>query len=200
MNAGGTYTDAETQALQKITAKGGTVGKHAAEYIFEHGARVIVDPLMSSRNSAQWRVDGNIYLPEVDLDTENALAGIVHEAKHLEQGSSLARSVLGELEAWQVDFTFRGLYTGRHYAPNSAIGRLLSYSVSDIADRKDRELLRTARSDMLEAAPSYIFIYLYPLLPSEGFARIVDWLAPRVLDPLQHAISKREQPKDAAPS
>ena len=185
------YPEREALALQKIAATEG-IGASAVKYILEHGARICADPLMSSRTGAQWRVDGNIYLPDVTWGSLDCLAGIVHEAKHLEQGSALARSVLGELGGWQAEFSFREQYSGKAYPPEAPLGRLLRYSVTEIAEQRDASRLRRARADMLEAFPNYVFIYLYPLFPSSGFARIVDWMSPRILDPLQHAITRRE--------
>ena len=47
--------------------------------------------------------------------TNYGLSLIIHEAKHLEQGPTLAHSKLGEMQAWQIQEEVYVNLTGKHY-------------------------------------------------------------------------------------
>jgi len=96
------------------------------------------------------------------------LSLIVHEARHLEQGPLLALSVLGELDAWQIQYdALRELGENRpqDWVKNlDLIRKLPSPSTGPVSDA-DLEL---ARGLMLDSQGWGYKIWLLPLRP-EGW-------------------------------
>jgi len=101
---------------------------------------------------------------EPGQDLTYAMSLVVHEVRHLQQGWLVALSVLGELEAWQVQFRYlKSIREGmREYAAASPlIGELLGLPLG-----WDRVVLRRARALMRAyGGPKYRadLLPLYPL-------------------------------------
>ena len=128
-----------------------------------HPLRILRAPLWHSA-SAIWTLNGWIilnsryFVDPISLSDAWLLSVVAHELCHLRQGWTLALSVKGELEAWQVGFT--ALYSVKGGRPNTAIQALLGMAISD-----DRQQLARARQLMAEYAGRGYGIQFYPLLP-----------------------------------
>jgi len=108
------YSDQEKQWLQKLHDKGGPDAQHGVEYILSKGIHIEVgtgwqaalgdigawfdeasNSLIVNKDSAgNFDSNGQLGLWGLSL--------IIHEARHLEQGSDLGHSKLGEMDAWQT--------------------------------------------------------------------------------------------------
>ena len=142
----------------------------AAAYIRRRGTRVGVH---EQTTGARWTADRRIEInPRYTLlapDHPQAVALIIHEVRHLQQGMLTALSVYGELEAWQLQFSFVKFLTG-HYHLNSKANELLTGLMS-IKLGWDRQMLDRARNMIKEYAGKAYRIDLLPLypLPKEFF-------------------------------
>ncbi len=172
VNTESAWRDAVLESL----AQGGTVCQHAAQYIVENDVEI---GFAEQKTGARWTLDRNIELSagEFPSETETSptnvrmLGLIVHEAKHLEQGTSLALSVKGELGGWKAQYEARkelgAPITGK-YADNwQAIA-----SIPDDCETKD---LRLARRQMLYVAGYGYLIWLLPLRPNFLTRLVESW-------------------------
>ncbi len=93
----------------------------------------------------------------------HALSLAIHEVRHLQQGPLIALSVYGELDAWQLQFSFLKSITVRYHDEphrNKVIEELLSLSLG-----WDRPVLEQARRLMQAYAGKAYRIDLLPLYP-----------------------------------
>ena len=102
----------------------------------------------------------------------HALSLVIHEVRHLRQGPSIALSVYGELEAWQLQFGFLKSLTGHYHSdpqPNHMLGELVALALN-----WERPVLQQARRLMQAYAGKAYRIDLLPLypLPAEIMFRI----------------------------
>ena len=141
----------------------GEAGETALDFLRQRRVRVRLRKQSSS--GARWTVFGNILMNPVFTDGRNdeyALSLLVHEVHHLKQGKHKALSVHGELEAWQVQFSYLKALTGRYYKipPHEAtIAELMSLSLVD------RDHLKRARTLMQKFAGKKYRVDLFPLYP-----------------------------------
>ena len=157
----------QIQVLSDLWNAGPTC-KNAAVYIIENDVEF---DFTAQNTYASWTFDGHINLrtPDYSLDTNSAdepfmLSLIVHEARHLEQGPRLALSVLGELDAWQIQYDALVELNENpvDYISNwHLIRRLPSLSAGPISD----EDLIEARALMLDSQGWGYLIWLLPLRP-----------------------------------
>jgi hypothetical protein len=156
----------------------GPEAEAAAEYIRAHGVRL---GFKKTSVGAFWSIDGNIYLneemynrgkPTDGLSKVAMLCLIVHEAQHLKQGVSVALSVYGELEAWQIHWRLYERLAERRLDDEFLV-KLLALPLS-----YDRTLLREARTYMKGFDSTYRGINLLPLYPSGK--EIAWWITRRV--------------------
>jgi RHS repeat-associated protein len=109
------YSNWEAQVLRKLYNKGGSHAQHGVEYMVENDVHISVGSGWQTSGGATgaWFDEGSNTLTlnsdvsagSVDVNGQPTLWGlslIIHEAKHLEQGSRLSHSKLGEMEGWQV--------------------------------------------------------------------------------------------------
>jgi hypothetical protein len=148
----------------------GPQGQAASQFIIDRKVKVSVH---DQPTSARWTLTGNIQLhPRYFAgppDDPYLLSLIVHEVRHLEQGFFTALSVYGELEAWQLQFSFVKFLIGRYHL-NSKANELLTGLMS-IKLGWDRQMLDLARNMIKEYAGKAYRIDLLPLypLPKEFF-------------------------------
>jgi hypothetical protein len=108
------YSDWEKEALQELYDNGGPNAVHGVNYILEHGIHITKGTGWQSSGGGvgAWFDEGSNTLiinsessGNFDSDGDLSLWGlslIIHEARHLEQGSDLSHSKLGEMDAWQI--------------------------------------------------------------------------------------------------
>ncbi len=140
--------------------RSGPIGEEAHRFLVERRVRVRLQP---QSTGARWMIGGRIDLNPTQLaDQAYALSLIVHEVRHLRQGVVRALSVLGELEAWQEQFSFLKSLTGRYAVSPTAQAAIEEMMMLSPTLRAD---LQRARSLMLiYAGPGYYVRWL-PLWP-----------------------------------
>jgi hypothetical protein len=145
----------------------GAQGEDALEFMVNRKVNV---SLHDQPTAARWTLAGNIQLhpryARGDPDAPYPLSLIIHEVRHLQQGLFTALSVYGELDAWQVQFSFLKSWTGQYHADsqfNSIISELMSLNLS-----KDRVLLARAVTLMKAYAGGRYRINWLPLYPLPG--------------------------------
>ena len=113
---------------------------------------------------AFWTVFGNIrlnahyYTYETSLDDLRIRTLIIHEARHLQQGSITALSVYGELDAWQLEFGVYHRVKGRY--PHPAVAELMELPLVC-----DRTVLKKTAKLMQDYAGKGYRVDLLPLYP-----------------------------------
>jgi hypothetical protein len=157
-------SDWSSRLLQDLRSSG-DLGLSSVRYLREHGIKLALRPQASG---AQWRPWRRILLRpnvvEADEDLTYAMSLVIHEVRHLQQGWLVALSVLGELEAWQLQFRYlRSIRAGRgEYGTDSPVIReLLNLPLG-----WDRRVLSRARALMRTyGGPKYRadLLPLYPL-------------------------------------
>ncbi len=153
----------DASALDNLLARldeTGPEGRAARDFLRARRIRV---GLRSQPTGARWTAFGRIELAPSQLaDEAYALSLIVHEVRHLKQGTCGALSVRGELEAWQEQFVFLKSLTGKYSSSprhQALIEEMMTLSIDSRAD------LQRARALMREyAGPKYRINWL-PLFP-----------------------------------
>ena len=142
----------------------GLQGQAAYQFLIEHKVKV---SLHDQLTGARWTITGNIELhprfANGPSDAPYPLSLVVHEVRHLQQGLFSALSVYGELDAWQVQFSFLRSLTGQYHPllnKNLIIEELMSLSV--VLDRKS--LKRSILLMKAYAGNGYL-VNLLPLYP-----------------------------------
>jgi hypothetical protein len=142
----------------------GPQGLAALQYIEERRVKVT---LHDQPTAARWTLSGNIQLhPRYASGAPDAsypLSLVVHEVRHLQQGLFTALSAYGELEAWQVQFSFLKLLTG-HYHSNSEKNVIINNLMS-LCLNKDRRMLARAVTLMRAYAGKGYRVNILPLYP-----------------------------------
>jgi hypothetical protein len=145
-------------------------GMEAAEYIRAHRIHI---GMMRARKSvgAFWTLTRAAYLNSAYYSRESSLADpgawtlLIHEVRHLQQGSLTAFSIYGELDAWQYQFQVLKKLTGKQLAP--PYEEILSLPLN-----MERVNLQRARRLMTQiAGKSYgaNFLPLYPIHKEIGY-------------------------------
>jgi hypothetical protein len=136
----------------------------AGAYIRQHGTRVSVhDQSSGARWTADRRIELHPHCTRLAPDHPDAIALVIHEVRHLQQGAFTALSVYGELEAWQLQFNFLKSVTGRyHREPGRAA---LIEQLTSLPLGWDRAALQRARLLMRSYAGPKYRIDLLPLYP-----------------------------------
>jgi hypothetical protein len=107
------YSAWERNVLRKLYEKGGPNAQHGVMYILKNDIHIKVGnlPFNLDENRGAWFSESanTIVLNADSYSAESmpdgwGLSLIIHEAKHLEQGTELSHSKLGEMEGWQVQF------------------------------------------------------------------------------------------------
>ncbi len=153
-------------------------GAAAVRFVRENQVRV---GLKRARKSvgAFWWWGKAFYLNKVHYTEESALENpravtlFVHEVRHLEQGPLTAISILGELDAWQLEFRLYKKLTGR--ALTATLEELLSLPLSS-----DRMVLKRARELMTKHAGFWYGAWILPLYPIHK--EIAYWVTRKRLD------------------
>jgi hypothetical protein len=142
----------------------GPQGEAAAQFILERRVKVTIH---DQPTGARWTINRNIQLhPRFagrSPDDPYPLSLIVHEVRHLEQGIFTALSVYGELDAWQLQFSFIRSLIG-YYHRDEHFQEILNKLMSLNLDW-DRKTLTRARELMKEYAGKAYRIDLLPLYP-----------------------------------
>jgi hypothetical protein len=152
----------------------GPQGAVVAGYLRKRGVKI---GFHNQPTAARWTIFGEIQLhPRYALappDDPYALSLIVHETRHLQQGFFTALSVMGELEAWQLQFGFYKSLTGKHSPASTfepVIAELTTLSTTD------RAHLHRARELMVAYAGPKYRIYWLPLFPlGKEIAHWLNW-------------------------
>ncbi len=142
----------------------GLDGQAALKYLKDHRVEV---SLRDQPTAARWTLTGQLQLhpryADGASDAAYPLSLIIHEVKHLQQGFFIALSVYGELEAWQLQFSFLKSLTGIYHPetnPNNVIQELMSLPLNG-----NRDTLRQARQRMQAYAGKRYRVDLLPLYP-----------------------------------
>ena len=142
----------------------GSQGQAALQFLVERKVKVMVH---DQPTGARWTWNGGIQLHPRYLEIEPVypypMSLVVHEVRHLEQGFFKALSVYGELDAWQLQFSFIKSLTGQ-YHPNTRSDEILCDLMSLDLDW-DRRTLARARGLMRSYAGSAYRVDLLPLYP-----------------------------------
>jgi hypothetical protein len=148
----------------KILDQCGPDGRSALDFIRTHKVKV---SFHEQPTAARWTLRRHIQLhpryADGDPGAVYPLSLIVHEARHLQQGFFTALSVYGELDAWQLQFSFLKTLTGKYHDDlhrDLIIRDLMSLSLSS-----DRNVLLKARQLMKDYAGGQYRIDLLPLFP-----------------------------------
>lgn len=130
------YSNWERRTLRKLFEEGGPNAVHGVLYILDHNIHITVGTgwqstggetgawfdegsnslIINSESSGNFDSSGNLSLWGLSL--------VIHEAKHLEQGSNLSHSRLGEMEAWQIQIdvlTYLGHFPDPNRLPDWAL-------------------------------------------------------------------------------
>ncbi len=139
-------------------------GQAALHFLKVRGVKV---SFHDQPTAARWTLAGNIQLHPLYAtgapDAPYPLSLIVHEVRHLQQGIFTALSVYGELEAWQVQFSFLQSLTGQYHSNiklNSIINDLMNLKL-----KEDRKILTRAISLMKAYAGKGYRVNMLPLYP-----------------------------------
>jgi hypothetical protein len=139
-------------------------GLATADYLEQRG---IIVGIHEQPTAARWTLRRRIELhpryAQGPADAPYALSLVVHEARHLQQGSLAALSVHGEMDAWQAQFSFLKSLTG-HYDDRSEQNAIIA-SLMALALCFDRDVLERARALMRAFAGAHYRIDLLPLFP-----------------------------------
>lgn len=142
----------------------GSEGQAALNYLMDHRVKV---SLHNQPTAARWTLTGRLELhpryADGSPDAAYPLSLIIHEVKHLQQGFFTALSVYGELEAWQLQFSFLKSFTGTYHPDlrrNEIIQALMSLPLNG-----NRGALRQARQLMQAYAGKQYRVDLLPLYP-----------------------------------
>jgi hypothetical protein len=142
----------------------GPQGQAALQLLVERRVKV---NLHDQPTAARWTLTGNIQLhpryADNAPDDPYPLSLVIHEVRHLEQGLFTALSVYGELDAWQVQFSFIKSLTGKYHANtkhDATLNELMSLYLS-----WDRQALALARNLMQDYAGKGYRVDLLPLYP-----------------------------------
>src|SRR5690606_11399425 len=107
------YSLWERKVLRKLYDKGGSNAQHGVLYILENDVHIKVGNLpfnFDGGRGAWFSESANTITLNADSYSDQTMSNacglslIIHEAKHLEQGTELSHSKLGEMEGWQVQF------------------------------------------------------------------------------------------------
>jgi hypothetical protein len=149
--------------LLEAVAGLGEEGRAAVEFLRGRHVRIGFKKVRPNIG-AFWTIFGNIYLNsryytrDTSFDNLRLKTLVVHEAWHLQQGFLRAFSVLGELEAWQVEF---GVYHRlKQQYPHPAIAELMTLPLAH-----DRAVLKRAVKLMQDYAGRGYRSDLLPLYP-----------------------------------
>ena len=144
-------------------AEVGDLGKETSEYIRQHNVRIHFKRYSKS-TGARWfffqqiSLNTRHYSPDTKLDKPKVLSLLVHEVHHLKQGALTAFSVYGELDAWQVEYSF---YKKIHPVKlNPALEEILTLPLN-----YDRDNLRHAAKLMQDVAGKGYHINWLPIYP-----------------------------------
>lgn len=142
----------------------GSEGHAALKYLMDHRVKV---SLHDQPTAARWTLSGQLQLhpryADGVPDAAYPLSLIIHEVRHLQQGFLTALSVYGELEAWQLQFSFLKSFTGSYHLDlhsNETIQELMALPLNG-----DRDALRQARQLMQAYAGKQYRVDLLPLYP-----------------------------------
>jgi len=165
------------KVLCNLLNAGPTCG-HGAMYIMNNNVQF---GFTDQNTGASWTFDGNINLSaqSYSLNTSPAhvymLSLIVHEARHLEQGRLLALSVLGELDAWQIQYDALvelGESHPENRLTNADLIRMLpSPSAGPVSDAD----LMAAGELMIQSQGWGYLVWLLPLRPEEWYSNHWGW-------------------------
>ena len=154
------WTDRSLKTLEQCGAE----GRSALDFIRAHRVEL---SFHEQPTAARWTLGGHIQLhpryADGDPSAAYLLCLIVHEVKHLQQGFFTALSVYGELEAWQLQFSFLKTFTGKYHDNpryDSVIHELMSLPLS-----VNRDALLKAQQLMKDYAGKKYRIDLLPLFP-----------------------------------
>lgn len=144
--------------------RSGEQGRATLQLLIERDIKV---DFKEQSTAARWTLTHNIQLhPRYVKSTPDdpyTLSLIVHEGRHLEQGIYTALSVYGELDAWQLQFSFIKSLTGQYHSNahfDKVIKKLMSLSLG-----WNRGILRQARRCMRAYAGKGYRVDLLPLFP-----------------------------------
>lgn len=141
----------------------GEEGRAAVEYLRAHKTRIGFQKVRPTVG-AFWTPTGNINLNRLHYSSDTPftdlrlLTLVIHEVRHLQQGTLTALSVYGELDAWQLEFRLYYRLIGT--APHPALTELLSLPLN-----WERDNLRRARHLMQAYAGIGYRVDLLPLYP-----------------------------------
>ncbi len=142
----------------------GPEGNSALDFIRRRRVRV---SFHDQPTAARWTLSGHIQLhpryADGDPGAAYPLSLIVHEVKHLQQGFFTALSVYGELEGWQIQFSFLKSLTGKYH--NDPRHDLIIRELISLPLSLKRSVLYKARQLMQDYAGKEYRIDLLPLFP-----------------------------------
>jgi hypothetical protein len=138
-------------------------GREAADYIRAYKTHI---GMRRARKSvgAFWTLTKSAYLntrhysQEASLTSPHAWTLLIHEVRHLQQGTVTAFSIYGELDAWQYQFRVLKKLTGKPLSP-------LAEEILSLPLNMDRKNLQRARQLMTQFAGKSYGANLLPLYP-----------------------------------
>lgn len=117
-----------TQALH-ILVNAGLQSQQGAAFIMTNNTQIRIRDFSwwQQGMGIRWTLDGAIEMRADNVSWQNdvrrhLLPGLVHEAKHLEQGKRIALSQLGEVQAWFTEYQVRQeLRLGKGHIPMEVV-------------------------------------------------------------------------------
>jgi len=138
-------------------------GREAVDYIHAHKTRVGIKRARKSVG-AFWtlfksaHLNKRHYTQESSLTSPDAWMLLIHEVRHLQQGTLTAFSIYGELDAWQYQYRVKKKITGKSLSP--LVEEILSLPLN-----MDRKNLQRASQLMTKIAGISYGAWLLPLYP-----------------------------------
>ena len=162
------YTNANeqtwlTQAL-RILINAGLKSQQGAAFIISNNTQIRITNFSwwQQGMGIRWTLDGAIEMRDdyVSWQSEvkqHLLPGLVHEAKHLEQGKRIALSQLGEVQAWFTEYQVRQeLHLGRGNIPRE---------VADWGANPTKTQFDRARQAIIQRQSRRYLFWLLPRYP-----------------------------------
>ncbi len=174
---GKNYSSEDNKILRDLLRSKNADAQKAVDYLVNNNIpvqHVAKDELGEGVGAAWWNIKHPnefhtlwIDHDQLSQDYNYGLSLVVHETVHLQQGPSWAFSVLGEQEAWQVQFKVYKDLEG-HYPGNTISEQQIAENIVKLPYDASRKTLEEARKLMIQWQPSYKANWL-PLYPPDFY-------------------------------
>lgn len=164
-----TYTNADAQlwlaqALSTLM-RAGPKSQHGAVFVVQRSVQVRIKEFAwwQQGMGIRWAADGAIEMRADRVSWRDdvkahLLPGLMHEAKHLEQGKRTALSQLGEVQAWFTEFEVRReLGLDRGHIPEAVIAWGMNPTVENFHAARQAIITQQTRRYLFWLLPKYAY-------------------------------------------